>query len=710
MSDSLPPAGPTPPGATGAPGRLAVHTASRLMTSTSPYLRQHADNPVDWFPWGPEALAKARAEDKPILLSVGYSACHWCHVMAHESFEDRDVAAVMNEHFVNIKVDREERPDIDAIYQKVVQLMGQGGGWPLTVFLLPTQEPFYGGTYFPKEPRHGRPGFVQVLHAIVDLYANQRDKVAEQAASFREGLQHIAGVVDDERARAVDEPALATPEALRLAVSRLVQRVDPTWGGFGREPKFPNPTALELMLRMSRGDASAPTVDAARTALRLTLDKMYEGGIYDHLRGGFARYSVDRVWLVPHFEKMLYDNALLIPLYAEAAALWPEAAHLRKVVRECIEYLDADMREGDLYVSAFDADSEGEEGKYYVWTPAEIVDVLGDEEARLLSTVYGVTAKGNFEGASILSLARTIEDRAADLGLAPADLHARLDRARATLLARRAQREPPLRDDKLLTSWNALVASGLVRAAAAAEAWGEPELGLRWSALAVGVVRALVDRHVDGDGRVLRAAFAGEVHTRGVLDDVAFLARACLDVHESTLDPTWVEHARRLAEHALAHYLRPTRDGFLFTADDADALIERSESQHDGPLPSGVGVMIEVLARLELGGHGPDEAREVIDAVLERFRGAPAQPFGYASLIGAACFAAQDAVHVTVRGPSPDAADVKALAAVVRAARLRKVAAVALSYEPAPKCDAIVCRAQVCTAPTSSVDALAAAL
>jgi uncharacterized protein YyaL (SSP411 family) len=707
MSDSSPPPASTGPGAPGASGRLAAPTASRLMTSTSPYLRQHADNPVDWFPWGPEALAKAVAEDKPILLSVGYSACHWCHVMAHESFEDERVAAVMNEHFVSIKVDREERPDIDAIYQKVVQLMGQGGGWPLTVFLLPSQEPFYGGTYFPKEPRHGRPAFVQVLHAIVDLYANQRDKVAEQAASFREGLQHIAGVVDDERARAKGEPALATPEALRLATKRLVQRVDSTWGGFGREPKFPNPTALELIARVARGDANAPTVQEARTALRLTLDKMYEGGIYDHLRGGFARYSVDRVWLVPHFEKMLYDNALLIPLYAEAAVLWPEAPHLRKVVRETIEFLEADMRVGELFVSAFDADSEGEEGKYYVWTPAEIAAVLGEDEARVFSTVYGVTEKGNFEGKTIPSLARSIEDRAVDLGLAPAELHARLDRARAVLLARRAQRVPPLRDDKLLTSWNALLASGLVRAAAAA---GEPELARRWGALATGIVRALLDRHVDRDGRVLRAAFAGEVHTRGVLDDVAFLARACLDVHEHTLEPRWVDDAARLAEHALAHYVRPQRDGFLFTADDADALIERSESQHDGPLPSGVGVMVEVLARLELGGHAPEGAREVIDAVLERFRAGPSQPFGYASLIGAACFAAQDAVHVTIRGPAPDDADVQALAAVVRTTRLQRVAAIPLSYERAPKCDAIVCRGQVCTAPTTSADVLATAL
>jgi uncharacterized protein YyaL (SSP411 family) len=704
MSDPTPTAAPEAPGALGAP--------TRLSRSTSPYLRQHADNPVDWYPWGPEALVKAQAEDKPILLSVGYSACHWCHVMAHESFEDPDVAAVMNEHFVNIKVDREERPDIDAIYQKVVQLMGQGGGWPLTVFLSPSQEPFYAGTYFPKEPRYGRPGFVQVLQAIRELWTSQREKVAEQAASFREGLQHIAGIVDDERRAADEGSPLESPEALRVAAKRLTARIDPSWGGFGREPKFPNPTALELLLRIARGDANAATVHEARTGLRLTLDKMYEGGIYDHLRGGFARYSVDRVWLVPHFEKMLYDNAQLVPLYAEAAVLWPEAAHMRKVVRETIEYLVADMRDADtgLFFSASDADSEGEEGKYYVWTPAEIADVLGGEEARVLGIVYGVSEAGNFEGRTILSLARTIEDRAADLGIAPDELHARLDRARARLLARRATRVPPLRDDKLLTSWNALLASGLVRAAAAAHAWGEPELARSWGELAVAIVRALVERHVDSEGRVLRAGFAGVVHIRGVLDDVAFLARACLDVHEHTLDRQWIERAHQLAAHALAHYARPQRDGFLFTADDAEGLLERSESQHDGPLPSGVGVMLEVLARLDLAARAPDGARAVIEAVLDRFRAAPAQPFGYASLIGAACFAAVDAAHVTVRGPAPDAPDVRALADAVRTTRLHRVPAISWSYEAADTTTAIVCRAQVCTAPVTAIDALVAAL
>ncbi|HWB75444.1 MAG TPA: thioredoxin domain-containing protein, partial [Nannocystaceae bacterium] len=552
---------------------------NRLARSTSPYLRQHADNPVDWYEWGPEALARAIAEDKPILLSVGYSACHWCHVMAHESFEDDAVAAVMNERFVNIKVDREERPDIDAIYQKVVQLLGQGGGWPLTVFLTPQQQPFYGGTYFPPQSRHGRPGFVQVLLTLADLYAEDKTKIEMQVESFRDGLQSIAAIVDDERKSADKLPALDDTDALREAGKRLVARVDTTWGGFGREPKFPNATGLELLARLARGQDNLAR--EAGDALRLTLDKMYEGGIYDHLRGGFARYSVDRVWLVPHFEKMLYDNAQLVALYADASLRWPDVEHYRRVVIESIDYLVADMRaQNGLFYAATDADSEGEEGKYFCWTPAELAELLGDET--LFASVYGVKEGGNFEhGWSILNLPRTLAQRAEEHGITIAELLARLAPARAKLLAHRYTRVPPLRDDKLLTSWNALLASGLCRAASAAEAWGDDERARAWLELATTIVQTLLREHVDGDGRVLRASFEGRAHTRGFLDDLAFLGRACLDVHEHTLDPQWLAHARTLAERGVAQHGHDR--GFWFTAGDAESLIERDESPHDGP-------------------------------------------------------------------------------------------------------------------------------
>jgi uncharacterized protein YyaL (SSP411 family) len=666
---------------------------NRLARATSPYLRQHADNPVDWYEWGPEALERARQEDKPILLSVGYSACHWCHVMAHESFEDEAVAAVMNERFVNIKVDREERPDLDAIYQKVVQLLGQGGGWPLTVFLTPKQEPFYGGTYFPPQSRHGRPSFVQVLLTLADLYADDKDRIAMQVESFKDGLQQIAGIVDDERKGADKLPALDTEDALREAGKRLVARVDNTWGGFGREPKFPNATGLELLARLARGHDNLAR--EAGDALRLTLDKMYEGGIYDHLRGGFARYAVDRVWLVPHFEKMLYDNAQLVALYAEAAVHWPEAEHLRRVVHETIDYLVADMRAPNgLFYAATDADSDGEEGKYFCWTPAEVDD-------ELFASVYGVKPEGNFEhGWSILNLPRTLAQRAEEHGITVAQLLERLAPARAKLLARRYTRVPPLRDEKLLTAWNALLASGLVRAAAAAQTWGEPEAGQRWGELAIAIVETLLREHVDDAGHVLRTSFEGRAHTRGVLDDLAFLGRACLDVHEHTLDPRWLGEARTLAERGLAQHGHAR--GFHFTADDAEPLIERDESPHDGPHPSGLGVMIELLARLDAAGEAADGTRARIERILDRYRAASGQPFAYASLVGAAAFATASAAHVTISAPSRD--DARLLAARLRGERLRRVPALSFSFAPGDAAQAVVCRQQVCSAPLPATD------
>jgi uncharacterized protein YyaL (SSP411 family) len=687
---------------------------NRLATSTSPYLRQHADNPVDWYEWGPEALARAKAEDKPILLSVGYSSCHWCHVMAHESFEDEAIAARMNERFVNIKVDREERPDIDAIYQRVVQLMGEGGGWPLTVFLTPDQEPFYGGTYFPPEPRYGRPSFPQLLEAIDKLYHHDKERVEKHTTSFLQGFADLAAQAEHEAEHAAEDPSPEEPAALRLAVDRLLSRVDEEWGGFGRQPKFPNPTALELFAAVARREDKDPVTIGAARALALVLEKMWRGGIYDHLRGGFARYSVDRVWLVPHFEKMLYDNAQLLPLYAEASAQHPEREHLHRVVVETVEYLEADMRtpEGTFY-AATDADSEGVEGKYFCWSPAEVAEVLGDEAlARIFCSVYGVTEAGNFEehGWSILNLPRTLDERANDLGLPRPELDARLETARAALLKHRYGRVPPHRDDKVITSWNALLASGLARTAAALQARGERALAERCEDLAVTCVARLLTDHVDDQGRVLRAAIEGRVHTRGYLDDVAYLGRACLDLHELTLDPAWLPRARDLAAHALAHYLRPERDGFFFTADDAESLIDRTESQHDGPIPSGLGVMVELLLRLSAAEHAPAGADEVARAVLHRYRGATAQPFGYASLLHAARHAGPAATHVTVRGPSPKDPQVRALATQVHAQRLRLPHAISLSFVADEAVNAIVCRQQTCRPPVSDPEALRAEL
>jgi len=684
---------------------------NRLSQSTSPYLRQHADNPVDWYPWGEEALARARAEDRPILLSVGYAACHWCHVMAHESFEDPATAALMNDRFINIKVDREERPDIDAIYQKVVQLMGLGGGWPLTVFLTPEQKPFYGGTYFPPTPSHGRPSFSQVLHALGDLWKNRRGDLDEQVRNFMEGMADLARLADEDSRQVSVHTSLSAPHTLDEVARALLPKIDREWGGFGRQPKFPNPTALELLLHACR----SPAIDVAEKsgeALLLTLTKMWRGGIYDHLRGGFARYSVDRQWLVPHFEKMLYDNAQLLGLYAAASRVWPEHAFLREVVRDTVAYLVADMRDpGGAFYAATDADSEGVEGKYFCWTPDQLRAVLGDPAAAdLVARVHDVTPAGNFEhGLSILHLPQDHAARAAELGRSEAELRAELAPLRHKLLAHRYTRVPPLRDEKLLTAWNALLVSGLARASEAACTWDEPELAAEWLALAVATADDLCAHHITADGRVLRAAFAGQAHTRGYLEDLAALARACLDLHEATLAPRWLDTAAALARHALAHHTSPGGGGFYMTADDAEQLIERSECQHDSALPSGLGMILEVLLRLDHSEAAPAGARAAAEAVMHRYRGAVAQPFAYASLLLAARFAAPDAVHVTLLADSPEAA--ADLARPVRAARGQLVAPLSLHHARADgPARAIVCRARACSAPLGDPAALLAAL
>jgi hypothetical protein len=746
---------------------------NRLAQSTSPYLRQHAHNPVDWYEWGPEALARAKAEDKPILLSVGYSACHWCHVMAHESFESDAIAALMNEHFINIKVDREERPDIDAIYQKVVALMGQGGGWPLTVFLTPEQQPFYGGTYFPAEDRYGRPGFSRLLQALAELWAQRRGEALEQAQAFMGGFADIAAGLDEDAAVGVDL-RLTSRESMVEASRRLLGQIDPEWGGFGRAPKFPNVPSLELMLRMSSaptgfdGGHSAGRPHAGQSpsqdphpsgrpvgapaagldpseegdgelagALRSTLEAMWRGGIYDHLRGGFARYSVDRQWLIPHFEKMLYDNALLLGLYADASLVLsraPKSPFLRRVVEETAAYLLADMRDDrGLFYSATDADSEGVEGKYFCWTPAQLEEALGEQLGRTFARAHGVTEAGNFEH-GMSALHRPI-------GL-PAALDHELASARARLLELRYARVPPLRDEKVLTAWNALTISGFCKAATAAELWGAPERAAEWTAVAERACAALLERHRDADGRLLRASWQGQGHTRGYLEDVALLTRACLDLHERTLGLRWHEEAEALAQECLDHYAREG-GGFFDTADDGEQLIERIESQHDSPLPSGVAVAVEVLARLELGGpangrtgggpetgppgsgaasrmaaiknsrspkgSGPERARVHLEQTLSRFHKAAARPFAFAALIQAAQWASDRAAHVTIRAASPEAG--QALASAVRKARATLLDPVALAFTSSlvgP--DALVCRAQACAMPISDAATLIDAL
>ncbi len=676
---------------------------NRLAASTSPYLRQHADNPVDWYEWGAEAFARAREGDKPILLSVGYSACHWCHVMAHESFENEAIAALMNEHFVNIKVDREERPDIDAIYQKVVALMGQGGGWPLTVFLTPDQRPFYGGTYFPAEDRYGRPGFPRLLQALAQLWRERRDEALNQAEAFMGGFADIAASLDEDAPDGVDL-RLASRDSLAEASRRLLLDVDPEHGGFGRAPKFPNVPSLELLLQAIRAGIDKDGELAG--ALQTTLESMWRGGIYDHLRGGFARYAVDREWLIPHFEKMLYDNALLLGLYADASVMLSRGSrpYLRRVVEETAAYLIADMRDDQgLFYSATDADSEGVEGKYFCWTPKQLEDALGEQLGRTLARAHGVTEAGNFEhGMSVLY-------RPIDL---PAALDHELARARAKLLELRYGRVPPLRDEKVITAWNALTITGFCKAATAAEIWAVPDLAESWTAVARRACDALLRIHRDADGRLLRASWAGQGHTRAYLEDVAQLARACLEVHELTLEPRWHAEAEALARECLDHYAREG-GGFFDTANDGEQLIERTESQHDSPLPSAVAAAVEVLARLELGGPAgvgvPEQARVQLERTLSRFHKAVARPLAHAGLLLAARWVSDEAAHVTIRAATPGAA--QSLAGAVRKARPQLANPVALAFVPGPATpDALVCRAQACAMPITDAATLIGAL
>ena len=534
---------------------------NRLAQETSPYLLQHRDNPVDWYPWGPEPLERAREDDRPILLSVGYSACHWCHVMERESFEDAETAAYMNEHFVNVKVDREERPDVDAIYMEAVQAISGHGGWPMTVFLDPDGVPFYGGTYFPPDESRGMPSFRMVMEAVIHAFETQREELREKAPVARARL----GAIGEVEPR--DLPGAAE---LDEAVKRLLAATDRRNGGFGGAPKFPPASSLELL--MARGETET---------VELTLDKMLAGGIYDQLGGGFSRYSVDAVWLVPHFEKMLYDNALLARAYLHG---WQTLGHdrYRRVCEETLDWMLAEMRgpEGGFF-SALDADSEGEEGKFYVWSAEEIREVLG-ERAEPAMKHYGVTPGGNFEGANVLHLA--------DGAAAPEPEG--LEEIRRALLEARAQRIRPGLDDKRLTSWNALAIAALADAGAV--------LGREdYLEAARGCAEFVLDGLRDDDGRLLRTYKDGRAHLNAYLEDHAFLLEALLALYEASFEERWFLEARTLAETMIERFGDPERGGFYSTSSDHEELIARRKEVGDHPIPSGNSSAAMGLLRLE---------------------------------------------------------------------------------------------------------------
>jgi uncharacterized protein len=538
---------------------------NRLAHETSPYLKQHADNPVDWYPWGQEALAAAQREDKPILLSVGYSACHWCHVMAHESFEDTATAELMNRHFVNIKVDREERPDLDRIYQTAQQLItGQGGGWPLTMFLSPEdQRPFFGGTYFPREARFGLPAFRELLLRVFEYYRSHAAEIRAQGA-------RLAATLEEMSPEQVNEGVSLDGSPVELARAALESSFDAAHGGFGHAPKFPHPGSIERCLR-----------DKALGIARLTLTRMAEGGIYDQLGGGFARYSVDEAWTIPHFEKMLYDNGQLLGTYAAAAQAMGDKLFAH-VAGETADWLLRDMRspEGGFY-SSLDADSEGHEGKFYLWTRAEAETLLTAPEYAAVARCYGLDGEPNFEGAWHLNVRSAVESETQGRLLAA---------ARRKLLAARTLRVWPQRDEKILTSWNALTIKGL---AIAARVLHRPDL-----AEAAGAAVDFIHRALWQGGRLLATYKDGRAHLRAYLDDYAFLAEALLELLQTRWRSRDLEFARALAEVMLEQFLDRERGGFFFTAAEHEPLIHRGKTFNDESIPAGNGVAVSVLTRL----------------------------------------------------------------------------------------------------------------
>ena len=649
---------------------------NRLSAETSPYLRQHADNPVEWYAWGPEAFAAACDRDVPILLSVGYSACHWCHVMAHECFEDGEVAEVMNRLFVNVKVDREERPDVDALYMEAVQRLTGRGGWPMTVFLAPDGRPFWGGTYYPK------PQFLQLMGAIDDAWRNRRDELQGQADGLTKAI-----AATGELTPAAQVPGL---DQLNSGLLALAQRVDAEHGGFGGAPKFPQTMNLELILRSHASNGS----ERALEVVLLTLDAMASGGIYDHLGGGFARYSVDAQWVVPHFEKMLYDQALLARLYLHAWQVTGEA-RLRQVLDETIGYVLRDLRhEAGGFYSAEDADSEGHEGKFYVWTPAQLREVLGDELAEQAATWWGVTDTGNFEGANIL-----LRPARGDLLRPPS-----IEEARQRLFAAREQRVRPGLDDKVLTEWNALMLTTLAEAAAAT---GDAS----WQAAAVANAEFLLAELRRPDGRWLRSWQAGGgARHLALAADVAALVEAFTALAEATGQARWIEAAREAADQLLDLFWDVDHGGVYTTGEDGEQLVVRQKDLLDDATPAANSMAAYGLQRLgALTGerryeHQADRILQLAASVL------PQAPAALGHLLAAVDLRRAGITEVAIVGDRPDL-----VGAVHRAYLPTTVLAWGEPY-PSPLWDgrkdglAYVCRDYACQAPVAAVDELMAQL
>ena len=599
-------------------GSETRHT-NRLIRETSPYLLQHAHNPVDWHPWGEEALGRAKREDKPILLSIGYSACHWCHVMEKESFENETIAKVMNAHFINIKVDREERPDLDEIYMNAVQVMTGSGGWPMTVFLTPDLVPFHAGTYFPPEDRGGMPGFPKVLTTVSDYYRSHQQEVSKMVAQMKNTLHQIVKIVPSKES--MEEKILSN------AFENLERQFDVYYGGFGRAPKFPSSMALSFLLRYWKRTGSKKALDM----VELTLEKMGNGGMYDHLGGGFHRYSVDDRWLIPHFEKMLYDNALLSRTYFEAYQATRKEGY-RQVGEEILQYVLREMKspQGGFY-STQDADSEGEEGKFYVWTRDQMREILGKEGGTAFSAYYGVTPQGNFEGGrSVLSIASSLEKISELYGIKIPDLRVLLGEGRRKLFAEREKRIKPNRDEKILTSWNSLMISGFVDGF---KVTGDAKY-LDGGKEATNFILQAMRK----EGGLMRVFNRGKCQVKGYSEDYAFFIQALIDLYEATFEIDWLKEADDLNRKMIRQFWDETNGGFFFSGKENEALIAQSKSPYDNALPSSNSVAVFNLLRL---GYltGEDSLKQKAEQILRLFHDFLSEhPSGFAQMLSGFSF------------------------------------------------------------------------
>jgi len=684
---------------------------NRLAQSRSPYLLQHADNPVDWYPWGEEAFKAATEQDKPIFLSIGYATCHWCHVMAHESFEDPEVAALMNSAFINIKVDREERPDIDQVYMSVTQMLTGSGGWPMTIIMTPNKRPFFAGTYIPKNIRFGRMGMMELIPKVLEAWTHDRQKLLESAGQIVANLQSVA-----DRSR----PGELGSDIIKTTRRDLASRYDDEEGGFGTAPKFPSPHTLLFLLALGEAEKDAGAINMVSH----TLEKMRQGGIFDQIGFGFHRYSTDKEWLVPHFEKMLYDQAMLLLAFTEASRITGRE-DFAQTAREIVEYIDRDMRSSDgAFYSAEDADSEGEEGIFYLWTEGELNDLLAPEDAAIARAVWNTSPTGNFlDEASakasidnILHLSDDLGTTAKRMGLFQNNLRARLAHIRMVLLKARSMRPRPLLDDKVLTDWNSLMAAALARAGVVLD---EPS----YIKQATTAVDLILTRMQNPKGRLLHRWRDGHAEIPAFLDDHVFLTWALLELYDATLEPRFLKEALTLQEQTDALFWDRKQGGYFFSAADNEELLVRSREIYDGAMPSGNSVAAHNLIRLgRLTGRPAFEERAA--ALMKAFgEGVARGPSGHTHLIDALQRATNPTFEIVICGPPNDPGTGKLLATVRKAAPARSSivlvepgAAGKTIRRLAPftenhlmiegKPTAYVCRNHQCKMPTTDVEAL----